>query len=93
MLATKVISNNIEKSQRTFRVVITQDEDGVYIADIPSLIYCSSYGDTLEEAMFNIREALDGVLAVMQEEGIAIPDDSNLLEYSISMPLPLLETA
>jgi predicted RNase H-like HicB family nuclease len=41
----------------------------------------------MEEAMFNIREAAEGVLAVMQEEGIPIKDDSSLIEYSLTMPV------
>jgi antitoxin HicB len=72
---------------RTFRVVIHQDEEGTYIAEIPTLTHCISYGETMEEAMFNIREAAEGVLAVMQEEGIPIKDDSSLIEYSLTMPV------
>jgi len=72
---------------RIYRVVITKDESGGYLADIPTLNHCIAYGDTMEEAMQNIREALEGVLLVMEEEGLPIPDDSNMVEYSISVPI------
>ena len=72
------------------RVVITQDEDGIFIANIPSLTYCTTYGDTVEEAMTNIREALEGTLEVMMEEGIPIPNDSDILEYYLNIDLPHL---
>lgn len=75
---------------RTYRVVISKDSEGGYIADIPTLKHCLSYGETIEEAMLNIKEALEGVLLVMEEEGLPIPDDSNVLEYSISIPSTLL---
>ncbi len=51
---------------QTFRVVITRDEVGGYVADIPTLKHCVSYGETIEEAMINIKEALEGVLLVME---------------------------
>ena len=78
---TKIAQN------RQYRVVITKDEDGVYIADIPTLKHCISYGDTIEETIVNINDVLEGVLEVMQEEGLVIPDDSNIIEYSISKPI------
>jgi antitoxin HicB len=74
-------------NNQTFRVVITKDEDGTFIADIPSLNHCTSYGDTLELAMANIKEALAGTIEVMLEEGIPVPDDSNQIEYSLSYPV------
>jgi antitoxin HicB len=72
---------------RIYRVVITKDDTGGYFADIPTLNYCIAYGSTMEEAMQNIRDALEGVLLVMEEEGLPIPDDSNAVEYSISVPI------
>ena len=74
---------------RNYRVVITKEEDGGYVADIPTLKHCVAYGETIEEVMRNINEALDGVLEVMASEGIPIPDDSNIIEYSISKPTPI----
>lgn len=38
-------------------VVIEQDEDGVFIVSIPTLVGCRSYGYSLSEAMANIAEA------------------------------------
>lgn len=72
---------------RNYRVVITRDEDGGYVADIPTLKHCVAYGETIEEAMHNINEALEGVLEVMQDEGLPIPDDNGIIEYSISKPI------
>lgn len=44
---------------RTFHVLIEQDEDGVYIGKVPELQGCLSQGDTLDELMQNIREAVE----------------------------------
>ncbi|MBI1386826.1 MAG: type II toxin-antitoxin system HicB family antitoxin [bacterium] len=35
------------------------DEDGVYIVSCPSFKGCRSYGETVDEAMLNIREAIE----------------------------------
>ncbi|MBZ0258301.1 type II toxin-antitoxin system HicB family antitoxin [bacterium] len=42
-----------------YPVVIETDEDGVFIASCPMFKGCRSYGDTIEEAMANIREAIE----------------------------------
>lgn len=42
--------------------IIYRDESGVYCAEIPALPGCFSDGDTIEEAVANIREAAEGWL-------------------------------
>ncbi len=41
-----------------FNVVIEEDEDGGYIAEVPSLPGCHTQGDTPEEVLKNIKEAI-----------------------------------
>ncbi len=40
-------------------VVIEEDEDGIFIVSCPSLSGCHSYGKTMDEALANIREAIE----------------------------------
>lgn len=42
-----------------FKVVIQQDEDGRFNASCPELKGCHSFGNTVEDALNNIREAID----------------------------------
>lgn len=49
---------NIMK-KRDFTVIIERDENGVYIAEVPDLKGCYTQGDTVEEAMKNIREVIE----------------------------------
>ncbi len=72
---------------RTFRVVITKQEDGGYMANIPSLTHCFSFGETIDEAMENLHEALEGVIETMEENGWVIPDDSQNMEVLITMSI------
>lgn len=88
------IQNTMDARTRQFRVVISySEEDKVYYANVPSIEGCMTYGDTVEEAMKHIREAAEGMLEVMIEDGMPIPDDSNLVEYSLNIDLPQLATA
>ncbi len=41
------------------KIIIEQDEDGYFVAHVPSLKSCWSQGKTREEAIANIREAID----------------------------------
>lgn len=53
--------------------VFWSDDAGLWIADVPDLKYCYSDGDTPEEAMANILEAIEGWIETANETGIAIP--------------------
>ncbi len=56
-----------------FRVLIEQDEDGVYVAEVPSLPGCISQGKTRSEAIDNAKEAIAGYLESLQAHGEPIP--------------------
>jgi predicted RNase H-like HicB family nuclease len=47
-----------------FNVVLTADEDGWFIAEVPELPGCLSQGETREAAMHNIRDAIRGWIKV-----------------------------
>ena len=49
-------------------VVIEKDEAGYFVAEVPALPGCLSQGNTQEEALKNIREAIQGWLEVMEEK-------------------------
>ncbi|MDP3728072.1 MAG: type II toxin-antitoxin system HicB family antitoxin [bacterium] len=53
---------------RKFHVLIEQDEDGGYIGKVPEIQGCLSQGDTLDELMKNIKEAIELCLEVEQKE-------------------------
>ena len=56
------------------RVVMTHDSTGYYVAQVPAFPGCVSQGKTLAEAKANIREAIVGWLAVMNEKAKARAD-------------------
>jgi predicted RNase H-like HicB family nuclease len=56
-----------------YRVLIEQDEDGVFVAEVPALPGCISQGATRDEAVANIKEAVAGYLESLREHGEPIP--------------------
>ena len=56
-----------------YRVLIEPDEDGEFVAQVPSLPGCISQGDTRSEALANIREAIALYLESLEEHDEPIP--------------------
>ncbi len=55
-----------------YRILVEQDEDGIFVAECPSLPGCISQGKTREEAISNIQDAIKGYLESLKkhnEEG------------------------
>ena len=61
----------------TFRVILEPDEDGVFVATVPSLPGCVSQGSTRAEALQNVREAIEGYLESLRDRGEPIPPAIN----------------
>ena len=57
------------------QVIIYSGEDGYFVAECPSLPGCISQGKTREEAVANIKEAIAGYIAALEEDGLPVPDE------------------
>lgn len=62
-----------------YTVVLEKDEDGIYVATVPALPGCISDGHTVEGAMANIREAIEGYIEDMKDDGESIPKDIEII--------------
>ena len=56
-----------------YRVILISAEEGGYTVVVPALPGCVSEGDTEEEALENIRDAIVGWLAVARKHGLTLP--------------------
>ena len=56
-------------------ILIPDDEVGGFTVEVPSLPGCISEGDTVEEALANIKAAIDLYIHVLTEDGKPIPED------------------
>jgi len=66
-----------------FIVTISQDEDGMFIAECPVIPGCISQGKTEQEAIENIKDAIKQCLEVRAEMGL--PLVVNLYEVEVSV--------
>ena len=57
------------------QVLIYPGENGYWVAECPSLPGCVSQGATREEAVTNIKEAIEGYVQVLKEDGFAVPQE------------------
>lgn len=66
-----------------FNITIERDEDGVYVAECPSIPGCVSQGKTKEEAVRNISEAIELCLEVRQEQGLPLTVETQQVEVTV----------
>lgn len=68
-----------------FPVILQSDETGGFIVDCPILEGCYSQGDTVDEALANIREAIELCIEDLEERGETVPDSTRILTSTISI--------
>lgn len=68
-----------------FRVVIEQDEDGIFVAQVPSLPGCITQGNTRHDAVVNAQEAIAAYLESLNARAEPIPPSINeeLVEVAV----------
>jgi predicted RNase H-like HicB family nuclease len=57
------------------QVLIFPGEDGYWVAECPSLPGCISQGKTRDEAIFNIKEAIQGYIKALEQDGLPVPPE------------------
>jgi len=66
-----------------FVTTLDRDEDGVWVAECPSIPGCISQGKTREEALTNIREAIALCLEVRAERGLPLTVETQQVEVAV----------
>jgi predicted RNase H-like HicB family nuclease len=64
-----------DKGDDVRQVIIYPGEDGFWVAECPSLPGCISQGETKAEAIANIREAIQGYVAALEEDCLSVPEE------------------
>ncbi len=57
------------------QIVLYPGEDGFWVAECPSLSGCISQGKTKEEAVINIKEAIELYIEALQEDCLTVPKE------------------
>jgi predicted RNase H-like HicB family nuclease len=67
----------------SYAVVIHEEPEGGFWAEVPALAGCYSQGESIEELMDNVREAIGGVLQVVRERGGQPESNIRILEVAV----------
>ncbi|MBA3046432.1 MAG: type II toxin-antitoxin system HicB family antitoxin [Candidatus Thermoplasmatota archaeon] len=70
-----------------FKVLIEKDEDGYYVATVPSLPGCISQGKTEAQARKNIKEAIELHMSALVEEGVPLIEKANVKQTTVAVSL------
>jgi len=71
------------KAVTNYAIVIHEEPEGGYWAEVPALPGCYSQGETVPELLVNIREAISGVLEVMAERGQQPESNIQILDVAV----------
>ena len=72
-------------TQRTYRILLTPEEEGGFSVAVPALPGCFTQGETIEEAIEMAKEAISLYVESLEADGEPVPDDSRSLEYSLTL--------
>ena len=65
-------------------VVLHPGEDGFVVAECPLIPGCISQGKTKDEALANIREAIELCLETREQEGWQLPDEYQVVDVTVA---------
>ena len=71
--------------QFTYKILLHKEPEGQYTATVPALPGCVTFGENVDHAIKMAKEAIELYIEELQSRGEKIPDDSETLEYSISL--------
>lgn len=69
----------------TYRIILSKEPEGGYTVTVPSLSGCVTHGNNIDHAIEMAKEAIEGYIEILKEQGEDIPDDSSSLEYSLTL--------
>lgn len=76
-----------------YTAIFEPAEEGGYVVSVPALPGCVTQGETFEQASIMVKDAIDGYLSVLKEEGEDIPQERPevvITKVSVNNPAPYL---
>ena len=72
----------------TYTVILEKAKEGGYIAFVPLLPGCATQGETFEEATENIKDAIQGYIAVLREDREPVPiENEEHISATVAVPV------
>ncbi len=71
-----------------YTFVIHKAEEGGYWVEVPVLPGCYSQGETVEEAVTNVQEAIEAHIAALKQDGQEVPAEDAMLVGRVVVASP-----
>lgn len=71
--------------QNTYRVLLNKEPEGGFTVLVPTLPGCVTYGESMDEAVSNAKEAIELYIESLVANGEPIPTEENTFEYSVTV--------
>ncbi|MCL4408122.1 MAG: type II toxin-antitoxin system HicB family antitoxin [Thermotogae bacterium] len=68
-----------------YRIFLRKEPEGGYTVIVPSLPGCVTFGNTIDESIKMAREAIELYLESLKAHGEEIPNEENILEYTLTL--------
>ncbi|TFH41173.1 MAG: type II toxin-antitoxin system HicB family antitoxin [ANME-2 cluster archaeon] len=68
-----------------YTVLVYNAEEGGYWAEVPALPGCYSQGETVEETMKNVKEAVEAHIMALKEEKVKVPTEEDFIIARINV--------
>ena len=68
-----------------YRIMLRKEPEGGYTVTVPTLAGCITYGENVDEAISNAREAIELYIESLKEHGEDIPAEEGTLEYILTI--------
>ena len=65
-----------------FKIIVHEADEGGYWAEVPAIPGCATQGDSMEELLENVREAIEGCLSVEIDRKL-VSDKDRILELAV----------
>lgn len=68
-----------------YKILLRKEPEGGYTVTVPSLEGCVTFGDSVEDAIKNAKEAIELYIETLKEFNEPIPNENEVLEYTLSL--------
>lgn len=81
--------HKVSKKVLEYTVTIHRAEEGGFWAEVPALPGCFTQGESLEQALDNVKEAIECHLGALSHEGSNIPQDRDIVIGRVAVSAPV----
>lgn len=89
-IGSKLMARKISQKILKYTAIFEPASEGGYVVSVPALPGCATQGETFEEAVEMIKDAIQGYVAVLKSEDQEVPQEiEDVVVTKVSVPMPI----